>query len=59
MDEQTLALYAQGNSVEDVRRLVSKIYGISLSAGKVSGDHRWGAAADWQWRSRLLLAFMR
>ena len=36
LDEQILALYAQGNSVEDIRRLVSKLYGIELSAGKIS-----------------------
>lgn len=36
LDEQILALYAQGNSVEDIRRLVGKLYGIELSAGKIS-----------------------
>lgn len=36
LDEQILALYAQGNSVEDIRRLLSKLYGIELSAGKIS-----------------------
>ncbi len=29
IDEQIIALYAQGNSVEDVRRLVSKLYGLN------------------------------
>lgn len=36
LDEQILALYAQGNSVEDVRRLVEDIYGVSISAGQIS-----------------------
>lgn len=36
LDEQIIALYAQGNSVEDVRRLIQKIYGIEISAGKIS-----------------------
>ena len=36
LDEQIPALYAQGNSIEDVRRLLVKIYGIEISAGKIS-----------------------
>lgn len=36
VDEQILALYAQGNSIEDVRRLLAKLYGLSISAGKIS-----------------------
>ena len=36
LDEQILALYAQGNSVEDVRRLVEDIYGVSISVGQIS-----------------------
>ena len=28
LDEQILALYAQGNSVEDIRRLLVKLYGV-------------------------------
>jgi transposase-like protein len=36
LDEQILALYAQGNSVEDVRRLLDRIYGVSISAGQIS-----------------------
>ncbi len=57
MDEQILALYAQGNSVEDVRRLVSKIYGISLSAGKISAITDGVLPQIEQWRSRLLHSF--
>ena len=36
LDEQIIALYAQGNSVEDVRRLLQKMYGVEISAGKIS-----------------------
>lgn len=36
LDEQILALYAQGNSIEDVRRLLEDIYGVSISAGRIS-----------------------
>jgi len=36
LDDQIIALYAQGNSIEDVRRLLQKIYGIEISAGKIS-----------------------
>lgn len=36
LDEQIIALYAQGNSVEDVRRLLIKMIGVEISAGKIS-----------------------
>ena len=36
LDEQIIALYAQGNSVEDVRRLLIKMLGVEISAGKIS-----------------------
>jgi transposase-like protein len=36
LDEQIIALYAQGNSIEDVRRLIQRIYGVEISAGKIS-----------------------
>jgi len=36
LDEQIIALYAQGNSVEDVRRLLVKMFGVEISAGKIS-----------------------
>ena len=36
LDEQIIALYAQGNSIEDVRRLLIKMYGVEISAGKIS-----------------------
>ena len=36
LDTQIIDLYAQGNSVEDVRRLIQKMYGVEISAGKIS-----------------------
>jgi len=36
LDEQIIALYAQGNSIEDVRRLLIKMMGVEISAGKIS-----------------------
>ena len=36
LDDQILALYAQGNSVEDVRRLLIQMIGVEISAGKIS-----------------------
>jgi len=36
LDEQIIALYAQGNSIEDVRRLLNKMIGVEISAGKIS-----------------------
>lgn len=36
LDEQIIALYAQGNSVEDVRRLLIRMLGVEISAGKIS-----------------------
>ena len=34
LDEQIMALYAQGNSVEDVRRLLVKMMGVEISGEK-------------------------
>jgi transposase-like protein len=36
LDNQIMALYAQGNSVEDVRRLLIEMFGVEISAGKIS-----------------------
>lgn len=36
LDEQVLALYAQGNSCEDIHRLVTQLYGVELSTAKIS-----------------------
>lgn len=57
MDEQIFALYAQGNSVEDVRRLVEKIYGVSISAGKISAITDQVLPEIERWRNRPLRSF--
>ncbi|MAT54019.1 MAG: IS256 family transposase [Saprospirales bacterium] len=54
LDDQILALYAQGNSVEDVRRLLAKLYGISISAGKISAITDKVLPEIQAWRSRSL-----
>lgn len=57
LDDQIIALYAQGNSIEDVRRLIKKIYGIEISSGKISliTDKVLPLIAAWQ--SRPLSSF--
>lgn len=57
LDDQIIALYAQGNSIEDVRRLIKKIYGIEISSGKISliTDKVLPLIAEWQ--SRPLSSF--
>jgi transposase-like protein len=54
VDEQIIALYAQGNSVEDVRRLLAKLYGISISAGKISAITDQVLPQIQSWRTRRL-----
>lgn len=54
VDEQIIALYAQGNSVEDVRRLLSKLYGLSISAGKISAITDKVLPEIQAWRTRRL-----
>ena len=57
VDEQILALYAQGNSIEDVRRLLSRLYGLSVSAGKISAITDQVLPEIQEWRTRPLKAF--
>ena len=57
LDEQILALYAQGNSIEDVRRLLSKMFGVSISAGKISQITDSILPELESWRSRPLKTF--
>lgn len=54
VDEQIIALYAQGNSVEDVRRLVAKLYGLQISAGKISAITDQILPELQAWRTRRL-----
>jgi transposase-like protein len=57
LDEQILALYAQGNSVEDVRRLLSKMYGVDISSGKISQITDQVLPQIQEWRTRRLRPF--
>lgn len=57
LDDQILALYAQGNSIEDVRRLLMKIYGVDISAGKISQITDKILPQIQEWRDRPLEAF--
>ena len=57
LDTQILALYAQGNSVEDVRRLLMQLYGVSLSAGKISQITDQVLPLIQEWRTRRLQPF--
>jgi transposase-like protein len=57
LDEQILALYAQGNSVEDVRRLLEDIYGVSISAGRISQITDKVLPEIQEWRTRSLQSF--
>jgi len=57
LDEQILALYAQGNSIEDVRRLLIKIYGVEISAGKISQITDKILPEIESWRNRELASF--
>jgi len=57
LDEQILALYAQGNSIEDVRRLLSKMFGVDISAGKISQITDTILPELEAWRSRPLTTF--
>ncbi len=54
IDEQIIALYAQGNSIEDVRRLVKKLYNVEISAGHISAITEQVWVDIESWRSRVL-----
>jgi len=53
IDEQIIALYAQGNSIEDVRRLVKQLYSVEISAGHISAitEKVWEDLQAWRTRS--------
>jgi putative transposase len=57
LDDQILALYAQGNSIEDVRRLLEDIYGVSISAGRISEITDKVLPEIQAWRTRGLQSF--
>jgi len=57
LDDQILALYAQGNSYEDVRRLLVKMFGVTISAGKISAITDKVLPIIEEWRNRRLQPF--
>lgn len=57
LDKQILALYAQGNSVEDVRRLISQMFGVELSSGKISTITDKVLPEITAWKNRTLSSF--
>jgi len=57
LDKQILALYAQGNSIEDVRRLLSQMFSVDISAGKISAITDQVLPVLQEWRTRRLKAF--
>jgi transposase-like protein len=57
LDKQILALYAQGNSIEDVRRLLAQMFSIDISAGKISTITDQILPVLQEWRTRRLQSF--
>lgn len=57
LDDQIIALYAQGNSIEDVRRLLKKMLGVDISAGKISQITDKVLPEIELWKNRPLLDF--
>lgn len=53
LDEVILSFYAQGQSVEDIRRQLNVIYGLEVSAGTISAitDKVWEDIQKWQNRT--------
>ena len=52
--KQILGLYAQGNSIEDVRRLLIKMYGVEISSGKITPFTDKVLPEIKEWRNREL-----
>jgi transposase-like protein len=52
IDEIILSLYARGQSVEDVRYQLHKLYGLEVSAGTISAvtERIWPEIVEWQQR---------
>jgi putative transposase len=57
LDKQIMALYAQGNSIEDVRRLLAQLFSVDISAGKISTITDQILPVLQEWRTRQLEAF--
>jgi len=54
IDGLILALYAQGSSVEDIRRIFQRVYGVTVSDGKISAITDKILPEIQAWRSRRL-----
>lgn len=52
LDDIILSLYARGQSVEDVRFQLRRLYGVDVSAGTISAvtDKVWAEITEWQQR---------
>ncbi len=52
IDEHILSLYACGNSIEDIKRQLSELYGLEISSGTISAvtDKVWDEITEWQRR---------
>lgn len=52
MDDIILSLYARGQSIEDVKYQLKKLYGVDMSHGTISSitDKVWTEITDWQQR---------
>lgn len=57
LDDQIIALYAQGNSIEDVRRLLAQLYSVEISSGKISQITDKVLPMIQEWRERQLKNF--
>ncbi len=57
IDDIILSLYARGQSVEDVRFQLRKLYGVELSAGSISAVTDRILPEVTQWQNRLLMPF--
>lgn len=55
LDDIILSLYARGQSVEDVRYQLRKLYGVEVSTGTISAvtDRVWTELVEWQQRPLL------
>ncbi|MFT5018337.1 MAG: putative transposase [Neolewinella sp.] len=57
LDKQILALYAQGNSIEDTKRLLQTMFGVDIAAGKILAITDQILPVIQEWRNRALEAF--
>jgi transposase-like protein len=57
LDAQIIELYTRGNSVQDIRAFIAKMYGADLSNGQISAvtEQVWEEVL--KWKSRVLKPF--